>query len=575
MLHSTSATNSTIPLDSNLARQYSEPVTGRLKKLASEAKNGEDHWRVVFHDPKDGATISCKFHIFHYVWHVFIKFIVHWFESYSEIGTYLTDNEKTFKYFNKIFGEERIHRWEKAYKRLENQPFIWKQRECEDLELTKSDLKRLLGALSCVTKEDLEEVLENIQDDTAPKTILYLNEDQTRNLVAWIKEKKQAQQGRDITLKDLTTDEVDFFYDLLKPFSFEEASLHSGEHKTTGYDRGYTMEGLLKLSGKIEEVRNLYMAPPHPNPEMICPGLERKNAKAEVTLAKKIMGYYNPDGTMIRTQEGWFHVEHKLDSAGMYMVYLSAINQQNADRLYFLHTQSLGFIPWKWQPLREILTRDSGQNGIRKADQLRRIIHKKVKDNPNYTLKVYGYSLGATGARRFLADCLARDSKDFIRELTTFSGLGIDKDTSEWIDRRLAQRNYKPLITDYRDYADRVSLAGDSVPMPDRLVYFCDESEYDSCVADPKMLLQSYSNFFGLLFDIYRSINGTHSNEVTEKTRYVCYTKEKNTKTIQELIDNSSTNYERIRQSVAKWFSTTERYTHYLDDLEEERTRSS
>ncbi len=595
-----------IHLTSEKAQEYTRNVQEELKTLASAAQGARSSWRVVCYKQGNSFVANCESHWLQWVWHIFVE-LFDWFDA-----AYKPDNEKTMSYFNKVFGEKRIERWDDKYK------LYYKFKQEEKLDLTKNYVKQLFSALSCVTNQDIEDFITSISsqiriqentlhipsEDQHCREVLYLSKEHTYELIKYFAQKMDQVKAsnnntaRHLTIEDFSDQELDFFYNILKPFSFEVASLYSGENRETGNDRGYTVDGLLRLAGKIEEIQKVYQFTPgsgeegshrvSPSRQLLSPSVstsregtpeereEMRQIKTEVSIGKKIVGYYNPDGTMIRTHEGWYYVERKLNSAGMYMVYLRAVNRQNADRLYFLHTQSFGFIPWKWQPLREIFTRDSGQKSIRQADNLREVVEPRVSED-SYKLKIFGYSLGAAGARRFMADCLARHQRSFVTQLMTFSGLGIDRDTSEWIDQKLDGRarsgHIRPEVIDIRNFGDRVSDMGESTPMPDELMYLCNGAqELARCERDPKMLRQSYYNMWRVLFEIYRSINVPHCQEVNQNTKKYHLVKERDEAAIRSLIDNSNPNFESQRQWLAKWFSSKERFKDYLVEQEEQRS---
>ncbi len=583
-------------LNSERSHQWTQGVKDKLADLAIKAQDSKSSWRVVCHND----SVSVKWHWLQLIWHIFSGV----FEYFDP--TYLSDNKKTIEYFHEVFGKRRIEKWEKNPRY--HGDFDLSYRNEEGLEITKKELEKLFSAMSCVTKSDvkdlLNDILANIKVCTAkdliddktrslwkgwnandikyvephcPQKILYLTEEQTSQLVSHFLEKtkeikkKEGGIAREVTIEDLTTDELDFFYDILKPFSYSTASLNSSENKDQGNNRGYTIEGLLPLSGKIEEIKQLYQKP-HPLEALSPTAVSKENKeedwsyqdiKAEVAISKKIVGYYNPDGMMIRTKKGWYFVERKIKSAGMYIVYLRAVNATNPDRVHFLHTQTTNpFLPahWGWQPLREILSRDPGQKSIRQADELREIITKKIAD-PSFQIEIFGYSLGGAGACRFFADCLSRlPKRHFVTRLTTFSGLGIDRRTADWIDSDLASRVERTKIAIIRNYGDSVSNAGKKSPFPDNLIILCDgENELEECKKDPNQTRKMRNNLWGLLKKVFRDINTSHCKEVSKDTRIVHYKKGNplDEKAIRVLIDNSHSYLEKVRKLFSRLFSSS------------------
>ncbi|MBI5274157.1 MAG: hypothetical protein HY860_03780 [Chlamydiales bacterium] len=538
---------------------YTKNIKSELKQIVSATEGAMGCSRVVVLKTGNINNIVswCSFHILQ----VLFDFFSCLFPTY-----YRKQNEDTIDYFEKIFGSRRVEEISSKYN------LHLDRKKIQGIPMTKSDLQTLFAGVSAVTEEDVKEMVSGIQqilhmskDHWQVEEITTLTDDQIEgfcrefdNLGLRNIELSQDQiielfeNFEEVEFSTLTKEQVDFLYDLCNPLDYETTCLNEPRSKETGYDRGLTAEGLLPLSAQIRDVKEKIQTEE---------STDLLHHELNVKIMKRVVGYFNPVGLLIRMEDGWFKVEKKFYSAGMYTVLLRNIDSsKRPDKLCVLATQTLGFVPWKWEPAVEDLRVEIGSWGVMFATKLFHYIKSQVDADPNYCFDLFGYSLGGAQAQRLFAYLIAAKLHHIVHSITTFSSPGIDAETRSWIESRVEEGDMPPVVH-YRDHGDLVSLVGETFLPSKKIVLISNKGNEE----DPMKRKMAYYDIFEAIFLGLRSMNKEHCQLIEEHSKVLEITDEVQ---IANILDNTPLGWEHLRNMLADLFSEKV-FVEWLDKVEE------
>jgi hypothetical protein len=336
-------------------------------------------------------------------------------------GSQQKEDAATRHYLQDLFGTERFHRLcVRALNQVPN-------------HFTRGDIERLFVYSADITEDDLKELYKKITATAAP--ILFLSGEEAQRLRDDFRVFSQFDA--------LDTVHIERLINLLCPFKdIDDLFLRNLPEDSFCLDSGKTFAGLKVRVFLQEKLRR---------------DMPSKQLWQQI-LAKKITNLEMPEGSLLRTYRGGYHVLHRnLHGGGAYKTFFRPLGSNSGDsRRYVLYrgTQALPLATDALATIADDLRKKIGNHGVEATLEET----KQLLQNPEAgfiasaddEVVCIGMSLGGAHLSR---DVIVHR----LTKVVIVSSPGIDDESCELYAREL---DYRPSITHYIEADDVVDQFG-------------------------------------------------------------------------------------------------------------------